>query len=50
MQNLAVAKKEFHDEYLAACQSIEIEPDADMTEEQATKVMKEINLTLDKAA
>jgi hypothetical protein len=50
MQNLAVAKKEFHDEYLAACQSMEIEPDADMTEEQATKVMKEINLTLDKAA
>jgi predicted HicB family RNase H-like nuclease len=50
MQNLAVAKKEFHDEYLAACQSMGIEPDTDMTEEQATKVMKEINLTLDKAA
>ena len=49
MQNLAVAKKEFHDEYLAACQSSGIEPDADMTEEQATQIMQAINETLDKA-
>jgi predicted HicB family RNase H-like nuclease len=50
MQNLAVAKKEFHDEYLAACQSMGIEADADMTDEHAIKIMNTINETLDKAA
>jgi len=50
MKNLAVTKKEFHVEYLAACQSLGVEPDTDVTEEQAAKIMKEINLALDKAA
>ena len=50
MQNLLVAKKEFHDEYLAACQSMGIEADADMTDEHAIKIMNTINETLDKAA
>ena len=50
MQNLLVAKKEFHDEYLAACQSLGIEPDVDLNDEQATKIMNTINETLDKAA
>lgn len=50
MQNLLVAKKEFQDEYLAACQSLDIEPDTDMTDEQATKIMNAINGALDKAA
>ena len=50
IQNLAVAKKEFHDEYLAACQSLGIEPDVDLNDEQAIKIMNTINETLDKAA
>ena len=50
LRNLLVAKKEFHEEYIAACQSLGIEPDADVTEERAAKIMKEINLALDKAA
>ena len=49
-KNLAVAKKEFHAEYLAACQSLEIEPDADLTDDQAQKIMTAISLALDKAA
>ena len=50
MQNLIVAKKEFHGEYLAACQSMGIEPDADMTDEQATQIIREMNRALDAAA
>jgi hypothetical protein len=50
MQNLIVAKKEFHGEYLAACQSAGIEPDSDMTDEQATQIIREMNRALDAAA
>ncbi|MDD5207302.1 MAG: hypothetical protein PHS17_17885, partial [Desulfobacterales bacterium] len=50
MQNLIVAKKEFHTEYLAACQSLNIEPDADVTDEQATQIIREMNRVLDTAA
>lgn len=50
MQNLIVAKKEFHAEYLAACQSLSIEPDADVTDEQATQIIREMNRVLDTAA
>ena len=50
MQNLIVAKKEFHGEYLAACQALSIEPDADMTDEQAIQIIREMNRALDTAA
>ena len=50
MQNLIVAKKELHDEYLAACQSLSIEPNTNMTDEQATQIIREMNRALDAAA
>ena len=50
MQNLLVARKEFHEEYLEVCQSMGIEPDTDMDDELAATVMNAISLALDKAA
>ena len=48
MANLAVAKKEFRVEFIAACTELEIEPDADITPAQAESVMKKINAIIDK--
>jgi hypothetical protein len=47
MANIAVAKKEFRIEFIAACTELEIEPDADLTPKQAEAVMKKINAILD---
>jgi hypothetical protein len=47
LANLNVAKKDFSEEYIAACQSIGVEPDADHTPEVAGKLMLEINRLVD---
>ena len=47
--NLEVAQKSFPEEYLAACQSLGIEPDADILVPAAVKIMAEINKLIDKA-
>jgi len=47
--NLTVAKKEFPDEYNAACQSLGIEPDASYNAEGARKIMIAVNKLVDSA-
>jgi hypothetical protein len=48
--NLAETKKQFPQEYNAACQAAGVEPDADINAEQASKVMAEVNRIIDKMA
>lgn len=43
MANLKVTKEEFPAEYAAACQSLNVEPDADVNVETAKKIYAEVN-------
>ena len=45
--NLEAAKKMFKSEYLAACQSLGLEPDADLDAETAHQIMTAINSIVD---
>jgi len=47
--NLLATKDQFPEEYLAACQALGIEPDADIRVPEALKIMAEINAIVDKA-
>jgi len=47
INNLKVARTEFLEEYNAACQKLEVEPDADHDALTAGKIMAEINSILD---
>ena len=50
LANLAVTKKSFRPEYVAACQSLGIEPDAEHDAQTAGKIMITVNSIVDKAA
>uniref|UniRef100_A0A6H1ZUX3 Uncharacterized protein n=1 Tax=viral metagenome TaxID=1070528 RepID=A0A6H1ZUX3_9ZZZZ len=47
--NLEVAQEQFPEEYLAVCQALGIEPDADIRVPEALKIMAGINAIVDKA-
>jgi hypothetical protein len=49
LANLAVTKKEFPDEYTAACQSVGVDPDADHDAHTANKIMIAVNRIIDSA-
>jgi len=50
LANLAVAKREFRAEYLAACQSLGVEPDSDHDITIAAAIMADVNRLVDSAA
>ena len=47
--NLSATQEQFPEEYLAACQALGIEPDAEIRVPEALKIMAGINAIVDKA-